>query len=278
MERVETLLETLMEKTLQSTDGNSASYGPADVLTPSSMPAANYASQPPFVSFFDDGSGQDGTNISIQPPQSVSISNSNPCASNGKDGPIDRVEKLRRQLAALLPSQHDVDILSDFSYGWWIIQRHIMPHLLKISEDERQRQFDVATVSRSNPMVIARLLLCITLCIQQLPPNIDLRRLQTRVPLREMMEQIMAVVTATVTSDDELTGSIEGIDCLILQAIYQINAGNFRRSWLIFRRAIGVAQLMGLHRVSFKTSQAAPDLNEAKRHYMWYQIMRGVCN
>ena len=91
-----------------------------------------------------------------------------------------------------------------------------------------------------------------------------------------MRENIITFVTTKVTSDDELIGSMEGIECLVLQAIYEVNAGNLRRSWLAFRRAINFAQLMGLHRVSLKTSQEAPDLTETRRHYMWYQIMRGV--
>lgn len=149
-----------------------------------------------------------------------------------------------------------------------------MPHLLGISENDFQNAFDAQTVSVSHPMIVARLLLCIALSIQQLPLKIDPRRLQTRVPLREMMEKIVTFVTAT--SDDKLIGSMEGIECLVLQTVYQVNAGNLRRSWLTSRRAINVAQLMGLHRVSLKTSQEGPDLTETRRHYMWYQIMRGV--
>jgi hypothetical protein len=91
-----------------------------------------------------------------------------------------------------------------------------------------------------------------------------------------MMEKIITFVTAAVTSDNELIGSIEGIECLILQTVYQINAGNLRRPWLIFRRAISVAQLMGLHRASLKTSQDMPDSKEARRYSLWYQIMREV--
>lgn len=138
------------------------------------------------------------------------------------------------RLAAMLPCQEDVDQLSDLSRAWWLIRRYIMPHLLKIPEDDLEKPFDVSFVSVSQPMTIARLLLCVALCIQQLPPNIDPRRLQTKVPLREMIENIITSVTAKVTSDDELIGGMEDIECLVLQAVYQVNAGNLRRSWLAF--------------------------------------------
>ena len=262
-----------MQKISQDTEDNRRSHGQVGALTPSSTAATTYDPQLSFMPSFDDVLGlQAEANTSIRPPQSFS----SPSASAGKGRPIGKIEKLRQQLAAMLPCQEDVDHLSDLSHGWWLIRLHVMPHLLETPGNDFQKLFDVSAVSASHPMMIARLLLCIALCIQQLPPNIDLQSLQIKVPLRELMEKIITFVSTTVTSDDDLIGSIEGIECLVLQAIYQTNAGNLRRSWLITRRAINVAQLMGLHRMSLKTSQEVPDSMETRRHYMWYQIMRGV--
>ena len=277
MERVEKLLESLLKKTSQTGEENRDPYGPVDVLHPSSAPARTYDSQSLYMSLVDDVLQQrPESNTSMPPPLSVLVSNSGTIASTGKGCPLGRIEKLRRQLAAMLPCQEDVDYLSDSSRGFWLIRRHMMPQILGIPDQDLHKPFDVSTVSVSHPMIVARLLLCVALCIQQLPPNIDLRRLRTKAPLLEMMENVIAFVTATVTSDDELIGSMEGIECLVLQGIYQVNAGNLRRSWLTFRRAVNVAQLMGLHNLPLKTSQEAPGLMETRRHYMWYQIMKGV--
>ncbi|KAE8452670.1 hypothetical protein EG329_013929 [Mollisiaceae sp. DMI_Dod_QoI] len=275
MERVEMLLEKFMEKVSQATEGNT-SAGSANVLSPSSTPATKHDSQRPFIPLFDDVLEQHGeADTSMPRPHSVSLSNSSTSASLGKGRSIGRTEKLRRRLAEMLPCQEDVDHLLDMSNSWWLIQRHIMPHLVRITEHDLQRPFDVSTVSASHPVIIARLLLCVAICIQQLPPNIDLKIFQTKIPLQEMMEMIIAFISTTVTSDDELIGSMGGIECLLLQAVYQINAGNLRRSWFASRRAVNVAQLMGLHRVSLETSQEPPDLLETRRHYMWYQIIKG---
>lgn len=275
--RVEMLLEKLMETVSQTKEETHTPYEPVGVLTPSSTPATTYHSQPQFMSLFDDALGQQTEVRTPMPqPQSISVSNSNLPASGGKACPIGRVEKLRRELSAMAPCQEDINYLFDLSDGWWLIRRHIMPHLLGIPERDFQKVFDVSTILASNPMTIARFLLAVALCVQQLPPHIDTRRLHIKVPLREMMEKIVTTVTTTVISDDELIGSMEGIECLVLQGVYHINAGNLRRSWLIFRRAINVAQLMGLHRASLKTSQEAADLMETSRHYMWYQIMKAV--
>jgi hypothetical protein len=49
-----------------------------------------------------------------------------------------------------------------------------------------------------------------------------------------------------VTSRDDLVGSIEGIECLMMEATFENNAGNLRRAWLAARRAMAMAQIIGL--------------------------------
>lgn len=285
MGRVEMMLEKLIEKVSAATEPERTSYG-IDVLTPSSTPATTYDSAAPYMSLFDEvltrqAEANTAPNISkpygceMPPP---TMSNPATPATTCQKGfaPTTRLERLRRQLAAMLPCQEDFDYLSEMSQGWWLIRRHILPHVDKVPDHDFAKPFDVERVSTQHPMIIARLLLSVGLCIQQLPPDVDMRRLQTKVPLPEMMDKIMMTVSAKVTSDDELIGSMEGIECLILQGIFQVNAGNIRRSWLVFRRAVNVAQLMGFHRVSLKFRQEGPDMMETRRHYMWYQISKGV--
>lgn len=265
-----------MEKVSNRPDEDRDTYDQGDVLASSTSAS---------VSAYDTQSGSlssripdDGpeTNAYMTPPHSVSVPNPTQLDTVAHGRPLGRIEKLRQKLAAMLPCQEDVDCLSDSSYGWWLMQRHMLPNLLRIPEEDLQKPFDVSIVSASHPMIIARLLLCVALCIQQLPPDFDPRRLQIKGSLREMMERNVTTVAATVTYDDELTGSMEGIECFSLQGLYQVIAGNFRRAWLSFRKAINVAQLMGLHRVSLKTSQEAEDVIETRRHYMWYHIIQEV--
>lgn len=278
MERVEMLLEKFMQNVSRGTEHNRLAYDPAGVFNPLSTSATMNRSRPSFVSTFNNTLGQQPeVNTSTFPPQSAPVSDLSGSESTRNESLIGAFERLQQPLAAMLPCQEDVDFLTSMSHGWWLIQRHMMPHLLNPPEHDTENPFNVLAVSGNHPMVITRLLLCVAICIQQLPPKADLRQLRTTVPLREMMENNITFITTMVTSDDEMTGSMEGVECLALQGIYQTNAGSLRRSWLTFRRAINVAQLMGLHRVSSKTSQAMPDLEEAKRHYIWYQIMQAVC-
>lgn len=267
-----------MRSVSQGTGDNRPVDDPVDVFTPLSTSATNNLSRPSVVSTFNNAIiQQPETNTSISSPQSAPVSDFSGLVSATNGSPIEGIDRLQQRLVAMLPCQEDADLLSGTSHGWWLIRRHMMPHLLKPPENDPENPFDVLAVSKSHPMVIARLLLCVAICIQQLPSKADLGRLRTTMPLQEMMENNIAFITTRVTSDDEMTGSMEGVECLALQGIYQANAGSLRRSWITFRRAINVAQLMGLHRVPSKTSQAVPDWKETKRHYIWYQIMQAVC-
>ncbi|KKK26767.1 hypothetical protein ARAM_000364 [Aspergillus rambellii] len=182
-------------------------------------------------------------------PRSLFASPSTGSGVQGAVGPppAGKVEILRQRLAAMLPCQADVDCLLASSHGWWLLQQHIMPHLPDLTENDVHGLFN-------------------------LPPGTDLGKLQTTVLLREMMRGIHDFLLKNVTSDDELAGNVESVECLALQGMYEVNAGNLRRSWLSFRRAITIAQLLGLHRGAVNSSE---DLVETKRHHLWYQISRG---
>lgn len=244
MARVESLLETLMD---------TMNWSQYSDMTPSPIPATAKESRPSFPS----RSNGSGVQAEVSPP-------------------IGKFEILRQRLATMLPCQVDVDSLFSSSHGWWLIQQHMMPHLPDSTENDFHGLFNVSDVSKGHPLTIARLLFCIAICIQQLPPEMDMRNFQITKPLRDMMGDIIDFLVRNVTSDDELIGNIESIECLALQGIYEVNAGNLRRSWLSFRKAVAIAQLLGLHRVAVNSSQEGLDLMKTKRRHLWYQVSRGV--
>jgi hypothetical protein len=152
----------------------------------------------------------------------------------------------------------------------------MMVHLPNSIENDFQGLFNVDIVAKGHPIAIAKLLFCLAICIQQLAPELDMSKLQIKSPPRELMGSIVDFLTRNVTSDDEITGRIEGVECLALQGVYEVNAGNLRKSWLSFRKALAMAELLGFHRVAVRTSKESPDAKETKRHYLLYQVSRGV--
>lgn len=125
--------------------------------------------------------------------------------------------------------------------------------------------FDLSEVSKQHPTVIARTLLYISVCLQQLPPGFDTNLLHFPTSVESRVDRYISTIQTLITSDDELVSTIEGLECLVLQGIFHINAGNPRRAWLTFRRALTIAQLMGIH----KRDSPVPGGRE-----IWFQIVQ----
>lgn len=193
--------------------------------------------------------------------------------------PCNKVDTVRRTLYRLLPSQADCDILTNRANEWWYLNKYLSQ--LTVQNGERPYGIPVVVtdeVRAWHPAAIARLLLALCLCVQQSSEGSKLKVLEMPAPY-VWMEKCVTVITNTVTSDDELMGNLEGLECLILAGGFQINVGNLRRAWLSFRRALNIAQLMGLHRSPAnknKRDRAVPlSPDEIHRSYVYYHLLKG---
>lgn len=89
-----------------------------------------------------------------------------------------------------------------------------------------------------------------------------------------IQERLAKFAISLVTTNDELTGSIEGLMYVMTESMYQVNGGNLRRSWTAGRRAIGIAQLMELDRSDRHAGYQI--LDPETRHdarFMWYRVI-----
>lgn len=91
------------------------------------------------------------------------------------------------------------------------------------------------------------------------------------------MSCIIDIVHRMVTSNDELVSSLEGIECLMIESMFRNNAGNLRRAWLTNRRAMNLAQLMGLDKTGV-TILSSMIIEESTRvridpEIMWFRIV-----
>lgn len=100
----------------------------------------------------------------------------------------------------------------------------------------------------SHPVLIARKLLVLGTFLQGVPPYSiqELGNLGTS--YRDIMSRVIDNATRLVTTDDDLVCSVEGVECILLEAMYHNYAGNLHRAWMALRRATAVAQIMMLHR------------------------------
>ncbi|KAL3422559.1 C6 zinc finger domain-containing protein [Phlyctema vagabunda] len=273
--RVELLLEKLLDK-INSYDEKASLPTPEsvvnDVLTPYSGSGSNVYENAPVLSLFDNvvigrrdtGKSREAEQIATPPAKTPSTPSCRP---------VPKMDRMRITIAAQLPSQRDSDIICHASNCWLLIHGLAQTSSSDLlTRDRTLTSFDLQEVSKRHPTIIARTLLYIAVCMQQLPTMFDRSTLQIK-DLHEAMDKYMSTATL-VTSDDELVSTLEGLECLVLQGLFHVNAGNLRRAWLSFRRALNIGQLMGLHRGYAQSLTGRDNLKAPGGRRMWYQIVQ----
>lgn len=94
---------------------------------------------------------------------------------------------------------------------------------------------------------------------------------------RAIMARAVETAHSCVTCNDDILESIEGIECLMIESMYQSNAGNLRSAWHLIRRAMLIAQMMGLHRGNRFQSLRFLDVDTRTRVYpefMWFRLIQ----
>lgn len=177
--------------------------------------------------------------------------------------------ELRRSLMTMMPSQEDIKKIFLAAEPRWAIW--FDEYTDSGTEASRIASFRecFSSLTTSHPSFIARALLLVTTSIQQLPADFDYSELNLPFPPQELMEKQLSQTSALVTSNDELVGTLEGLECLVLQGVCWSNAGKPRRAWLCFRRALDVAQLMGLHRCRVPGKDLDAAMLKRLRHVWW---------
>lgn len=268
LSRVEQLLETLVSKVSSFEEEEKImtpeSIGTDDILPPDSTTSSynhNIQETAPLLALFDN------TAVSTSPPlfflryissdsyqlgrrefdssqaptpTSQSITPKS-CPLGGSR--ISKIERIRQTLLDLFPSQSDIDTIYNQSSFWLCVHSSMVKSRYSVAASK----FDLREISKGSPTTIARTLMHLASCIQQLDPTFDSTQLKLYPSAESRMERYIGAVQALVTSDEELVTSMEGLECLILLCSFHSNAGNPRRAWLNLRKAMNIAQLMGLH-------------------------------
>ncbi|KAI9710933.1 MAG: hypothetical protein M1820_002368 [Bogoriella megaspora] len=125
-----------------------------------------------------------------------------------------------------------------------------------------------------HPVLIARHMLLLANFLQHLHPNLYHEMESLPESPRAIMERLAHLASSHVTTNDRLLGSIEGLECIIIETSYQANMGNLRRSWVLCRRAISIAQLMGLNKSNNQAQYKVLDPETmCHPHLMWFRIV-----
>ncbi|KAK8031984.1 hypothetical protein PG990_001718 [Apiospora arundinis] len=132
--------------------------------------------------------------------------------------------------------------------------------------------------SGSHPVFIARKLLLLASWLQGIPQNhsatIESHRKEN---YYVYSSQLVGTVSKLVTNQDELVNSVEGIECIMIESMYLNNGGHLRRAWFTNRKAMAIAQMLGLDQEASASDAAYLDAKSSRLRidtgYMWLRLV-----
>ncbi|KAJ5634392.1 C6 zinc finger domain protein [Penicillium herquei] len=159
-------------------------------------------------------------------------------------------------LLAAFPSRDNVKILAKQS-----ARPSLYTHLTNFQPHNKLTRDALATANFSDavypialspgpdmhPVLLARQMIIFAITLQS-PCGEKVNGLLE--PQEVLMRRLMTAATTWVTKKEEWQGTLESVLCIMLEGVFEVNCGNLRRAWSVYRRAMTVAQLMGLHRAS----------------------------
>ncbi|KAL8781977.1 MAG: hypothetical protein Q9213_005761 [Squamulea squamosa] len=122
----------------------------------------------------------------------------------------------------------------------------------------------------THPVILAKCMLMFAITLQS-PCGEKILGLSE--PQSVLMRRLMTAATTWVTTKEEMHGTVESLICIMLEGIFDINCGNLRRAWVVYRRAMTVAQLMGLHRCPVPPLKRIDPELDAQPEFMWFRIV-----
>ncbi|RTE84894.1 hypothetical protein BHE90_000638 [Fusarium euwallaceae] len=181
--------------------------------------------------------------------------------------------RLRRGLLAAWPSPEDLDAILRLPMATSSIIRAVTcTHLTEtLGSPPSSKVLLQLPPSGSHPTLFARKLLILATFLQGMPASSTQGLSTPSTEYYGLMSRLVKTAHNLVTCNDELVTSLEGLECILLEALYENYSGNLRRAWLAARRAVAIAQMMGLNR-----GVEPPSLNGAsvKPDDMWSLLIQ----
>ncbi|OTB09083.1 hypothetical protein M426DRAFT_316375 [Hypoxylon sp. CI-4A] len=185
-----------------------------------------------------------------------------------------RQTRVAKILHASFPSKREIDaILAADSSAYFIVT------YFNGIDEPSDPPCSVSEVppETSHPALLAKRLMQIVMSAQKIschafPPDIF-----SKEAFRPKLNRYVSLVSELVASNDDLVGSVEGLETLFFIGLYHGNAGNLRKSWLALRRAHSVALLMGLdkwpdHKPIRSVDPQSNPSTRTKAMSFWYRI------
>lgn len=182
-----------------------------------------------------------------------------------------KINKVRRVLLSFFPSQQRQEAILNASDAWWASWQTVFPRIFGFDLSVTAVQFIADLKASGNVQKIAKALLCLLVILQE--GSASLNTIHDIANAADQTRQALSTLDDMVLNDDELAGTIDGIECMVLRTKYETNNGRIRRAWLTYRRGISFAQLLGLHK---RLSNSEGNMTEKmRRESVWNALYSG---
>ena len=192
--------------------------------------------------------------------------------------PDGRYDEICDNLVSVWPCKDEFDAIMRVPIGTTVLFHGIvcMPYSSFLGEDmPSPREMLQLPPPGSHPILLARKLLLLGSFLQAIRPGAVEHAGRLGTKYCGIKSRVVEAATRLVTSNDSLVVSLEGVECIMIESMYQNNAGNLRQAWLTNRRAMAIAQMMGLH-LGKSTFSDVIDVKIRDRiapEYMWFRLV-----
>ncbi|CAI6243664.1 unnamed protein product [Periconia digitata] len=248
LERIEFMLEALMEERGLNSKGGHGRTGNKDAVTSENV-------SPPTMALDEAGTANNSVESSHHPGPNITLS---------------------QQLYELHPSAEECrTVCANSDYIPCFFQQLLSRNYLQVFKSPPQlvltrTELAIPPPPSAHPILLAQRLLILA-CISQYSGDDS----ESTMRCRARIQDLANIVIEMIMTKDHLMGNAEGLECLMLEATFHWNNGNIRRAFTTIRRAMALAQLLGLHRHEYQAGPQQID-NQAPKFdaaYMWYRIV-----
>jgi hypothetical protein len=152
---------------------------------------------------------------------------SHPGPSYRLQPPGDSSKFVCETLRAVLPTYDSLVATLTKNGAWWSSFRQ-KTNALSTTSFETLAGFAARTYTSDNPAKLGMLVTAYARCVDR----------------PEQSHNLYATVARLVISDFAYSATMDGLECLILLAKTYIDIGQPRRAWFMWRKGMGIAQLM----------------------------------
>jgi hypothetical protein len=164
-----------------------------------------------------------------------------------------RLQVLSQTLRTSLPCPQDIQLLRNATARLPVLSNiHVTKSYHSLRRDGIHPTDGVLPeppLSTSDPIRLAKYMLQLAIFLQEMPSVVYTEIACLTEPAAVILERCATTAIDLVTRQDDLLGSIESLESVVLESFYQCNSGRLRLSWMAVQRAIVLAQTMGLHLV-----------------------------